>query len=223
MTSGWLTGNLSLPPTEFVCRRLFIPSDPDILAAVNGALLALTREYNWQKFGTMTPEETAELMSIMWGEYAQSEACMIGTIVSYATAIAPSGILPCDGSTYARADYPRLFAALDALYIVDADNFTVPDLRGRMIVGSGAGTGLTSRDIGDEGGEEQHTLTEGELASHRHSLNAAFSLNPVNTGSPDTTLIQSVIAVEETNDTGGNEPHENMPPYLVLHYGIVAR
>ena len=44
-----------------------------------------------------------------------------------------------------------------------------PDLRGRFILGSGAGTGLTPRIINTTGGEETHTLTIPEMPSHNHN------------------------------------------------------
>lgn len=46
---------------------------------------------------------------------------------------------------------------------------TTPDLRGRFILGSGAGTGLSPRTAGTTGGEENHTLTTAEIPSHTHT------------------------------------------------------
>jgi microcystin-dependent protein len=52
--------------------------------------------------------------------------------------------------------------------LCDGTNGT-PDLRGRFILSAGNGTGLTSRTIGQTGGEENHTLTTSEMPSHSHT------------------------------------------------------
>lgn len=55
-----------------ICRRLLIPDDLTILAAVGGALSELTKPYNWEQVGTMTPGEAAELMSGIVLSYFES-------------------------------------------------------------------------------------------------------------------------------------------------------
>lgn len=45
---------------------------------------------------------------------------------------------------------------------------TLPDLRGRALVGAGAGPGLTARALGATFGTETHTLTITELPEHNH-------------------------------------------------------
>jgi len=79
-------------------------------------------------------------------------------------------MLPCDGSTHLRVDYPALYLALDAAFIVDADHFITPDLRGRVIVASGNGPGLSPYAVGATGGEEKHALSQIEGPSHSHEL-----------------------------------------------------
>jgi len=95
---------------------------------------------------------------------------LIGTIAPYMTASPPAGMLACDGTHYLRVDYPDLYAALDSAFIVDADHFATPDLRGRVPLGAGTGTGLSTYASGDAGGQENHALTTAELAVHNHGL-----------------------------------------------------
>ncbi|MBM3880284.1 MAG: hypothetical protein FJ387_11300 [Verrucomicrobia bacterium] len=45
-----------------------------------------------------------------------------------------------------------------------------PDLRGRFILGSGAGAGLTARSTGQTGGEENHRLSWEEMPRHSHHV-----------------------------------------------------
>lgn len=52
----------------------------------------------------------------------------VGTIVAHAGVNVPDEWLPCDGTSYRKADYPALAAALDATGA--GSEFTVPDLRG---------------------------------------------------------------------------------------------
>jgi len=94
----------------------------------------------------------------------------LGTIFPFVTASPPTNSLECDGTHYLRTDYPALYAALDAAYIVDADHFKTPDLRGRVPLGVGTGSGLSTYATGDTGGEEKHLLTTSELTEHNHAV-----------------------------------------------------
>ena len=51
-------------------------------------------------------------------------------------------------------------------------SITTPDLRGRFVLGSGKGSGLTNRTVGDTGGAETVTLTEEQMPSHSHNVSA---------------------------------------------------
>ena len=104
-----------------------------------------------------------------------------GIITQYVGTAAPSGWRLCDGTLYNGADatYARLWAALGTTYGGSGINsFQVPDLKGRVPVGYGAGAGFTARSLNDKGGFETHTLNVNELASHQHAIDhnhAAFT------------------------------------------------
>jgi len=204
----------------YTCRRLYIPVE--LIGHVNAALLELTLDYHWEEFGTMTVDEAVELCKQMFREYIDSRGCMIGSVNAYAGSL-PDGVLPCDGSQYARVDYPALYAMLDAVYIVDVDNFKTPDLRGRGVLGAGAGVGLTTRSIGDMGGEESHQLTTGELPAHVHDHHQhGVDLDvegPAGLPQP----VTGYAFASTTGSTGSDQPHNNMQPFVALNYGIVAR
>ena len=78
----------------------------------------------------------------------------------------------------------------------------------------------TSRSLGDEGGEELHTLQTEELASHYHlsSVDSSSSGTESLTGSPDSGSY--VDDDTRTSAVGGDTPHNNMPPYVALNYII---
>ena len=71
----------------------------------------------------------------------------------------------------------------------------------------------TSRSVGDEGGEELHTLQTEELASHEHN-----SYNPG--GIDDRADTGGTNSKTGGNPAGGDVPHNNMPPYVTLNYII---
>jgi microcystin-dependent protein len=221
-----------------ICRRLKIPADSDWLALVNGALTTLIQDWNWEQFGTSTIDETIQTFYQMMTDYTDSTGyCMIGSIFPYMTADPPAGTLICDGAAHARIDYPDLYAALDAAFIVDANYFITPDLRDRTVIGAGdAGGSSTPRTVGEIGGEETHILTTGELASHTHTdAGHSHSYSPPGTTVPVVAPGEApVIAINlfpgitgtgfaAIQNTGADLPHNNMQPFTALNYCVVAK
>lgn len=64
--NGWLTGDSLAGTTS---RLLVIPGDLTMIMAVTGALEPLTHDYNWEKFGTIEPEDAAYAMRLMLLNY----------------------------------------------------------------------------------------------------------------------------------------------------------
>lgn len=225
-------------PDDFICRRVRIPNDIEWLELVNGQLAELTNPFKFELFGDITPEQCSEVFTEMFLEYQRGEPCLIGSVIPYATQDIPDGCLQCDGNTYDRVDYPRLYALLDSVYVVDADTFKVPDLRGMVIIGAGAGGAFTERSNGDTGGEETHMLTTDEMPSHSHTNSPHFhtynyptinlDLEAVGVpdifgaGNPPIPLFTSAESITIDN-TGSDEPHNNMQPFHAIRYCIVAR
>jgi len=163
---------------------------------------------------------------------------MLGTIAPFITATPPDGMLECDGSIYLRTDYPDLYAALDTTFVMDADHFIVPDLRGRVMLGAGSGSGLSAYAVADNGGEETHVLVTAEIPAHSHAVTdlghshaegtAAPNLTTIGPGAPEPTAIPApgVTAVATTGisiqNSGGDGSHENRQPYTALRMGIWA-
>ena len=97
-----------------------------------------------------------------------------GMLAPYAGGAAPPGWLLCDGALVSRAAYPGLFAAIGTTYGAGdgSTTFGLPDLRGRVIVGTGAGDGLTDRSRGATGGAETVALSLAQAPSHSHTVNS---------------------------------------------------
>jgi microcystin-dependent protein len=141
---------------------------------------------------------------------------MIGVVLPYVGSAPPDGCLPCDGTSYLRVDWPELYQKLDPIFIIDGDEFFVPDLRARFLIGAGNG-----RVLGATGGEDTHTLTENEMPSHTHSeVTATPVLINGGLGAP---APAAEPGVGSTGSTGGGQPHNNMPPYYTIRFCIVAR
>ena len=113
-----------------------------------------------------------------------------GALMPYAGSSAPTGYLLCDGSSVSSTTYLALHAVISNTYGgsaytgAGALSFNLPDLRGRLPMGAGTGTGLnasgtgapsgtaqTARTRGQWLGEETHLLTTAEMPSHSHTAN----------------------------------------------------
>jgi microcystin-dependent protein len=129
-----------------------------------------------------------------------------GTIVAYNKTSAPSEWTLCDGSSGS------------------------PDLRNRFILGWG------NRGVGATGGEENVTLNEGQMPYHAHSVTSRGDINLYNYSSymlhytnqnynvptidrgRSPAKFGEISVYGDTNAKGGNQAHNNMPPFYVLTY-----
>jgi microcystin-dependent protein len=232
----YLTPDTASSTTQ--CWTLVFPTGADWSAIVSGALLTIGQAYNFEQFGTATPEETATVFRDMLDNaiFRIGTCRVIGEIVCFAGSASPdSGWLPCDGSSLLRADYPTLFAVIGTTYgSVDSTHFNLPDLRGRTVVDAGSGSGLSPRVLGDVFGEETHTLVTSEQASHSHadaghthvegiavpSLSAAIVGVPIPSAVPGIGVTGAGFAA--LGSSGGDGAHNNIQPSLALNYFIVA-
>jgi len=104
--------------------------------------------------------------------------------------------------------------------LCDGQNGT-PDLRGRFILGAGQGAGLTNRNMSTTGGAEKVTLTEAQMPAHNHHFydNAPSGyLSRGDQGTMKNVILHWSLIPSNTHNKGGNQPHENMPPFYVLAY-----
>ena len=161
----------------------------------------------------------------------------IGQIILFAGNFAPRNWALCDGQLLPISQWSALFSILGTTYGGDGrTTFALPDLRGRAPIHEGQGPGLPSYRLGQKGGSEQNVLNITNMPAHNHtgsSLNvsnqAGEETSPpaggsigggaaiYNAESPNTTLNQNSVVI---NSEGGNQPVNNMQPWLALNYII---
>ena len=159
----------------------------------------------------------------------------LGEITMVGFNFAPRGWALCDGQLLPISQNTALFALLGTTYGGDGrTSFGLPDLRGRVPVHSGYGPGLSDRRLGEKSGAETVGLSQNQLPAHSHSLvcknvqgnqpiPGGHSIAGDGTGMtadyhdqpPDTAMHASSIG-----NTGGNQAHANMQPYLCLNFCI---
>jgi microcystin-dependent protein len=167
----------------------------------------------------------------------------LGQISTFGFNFAPVGWLQCNGQLVSIQQYTALFALLGTTYGGNGTStFGLPDLRGRVMVGQGQGTGLQNYTMGEQTGSETVTLQVTQMPSHNHTVGvssaAGTSSDPtnqvpaqINTGqgkSPTisgmsyTTPATGTMAATAVSVVGGNQPHNNLQPLLVINVCIAT-
>ena len=148
---------------------------------------------------------------------------------------APRGWAFCDGQILPINQNQSLYSLLGTTYGGDGrTSFALPDLRGR--------TPLHRTDaypLGRTSGVETVTLTAGQIAAHRHVAKVSSAAGdqiqtsgniPAQSNQPQDRAYS--VPVESTmtslrsgsiTNAGGGQAHDNMQPYLTLHFIIALR
>lgn len=150
---------------------------------------------------------------------------------------APQGWASCDGQLLPISQNTALFSLLGTVYGGNGkDNFALPNLQGSAAMAPGQGNGLSLRDLGEVGGSETVSLLESEVPSHTHTLRAdTLDAGDTNVPSAQASFAQSTggtlyqsssdtqLAAQALTPSGGDQPHNNMQPYLTLNYSIALQ
>ena len=150
---------------------------------------------------------------------------------------APRGWAWCDGQLLPLSQNTALFSLLGTTYGGNGkSNFALPDLQGRAPMHPGQGPGLSLHDLGETGGSETVTLLESEMPSHSHAMRVANDVGEDRIPGPDQVLARStggllyaepgplvVMAPEALTMAGGDQPHNNMQPYLTFYFCIALQ
>jgi microcystin-dependent protein len=166
----------------------------------------------------------------------------IGQIELFGGNFAPQNFAFCNGQLLSIADNDALFALIGTIYGGDGQNtFALPNLNGRMAVGTGTGPGLSAITPGQSGGVENVTLLATNLPAHTHTLAAHNGVG--NTSAPGTSVVPAQVAEDDgtparsysstapntslsstsIGSAGSSSPVGIRNPYLGLNYIIAIQ
>ena len=151
---------------------------------------------------------------------------------------APKGWAFCDGQLLPISQNTALFSLLGTTYGGDGkSNFALPNMQGNAPMHPGQGPGLSLHDLGEMGGSATVSLLESEIPAHSHTLMGSTTNsskpNPTNNaltktlgatpyvppaGAPLAAFSDRALA-----PAGGDQPHNNMQPYLTLNFCIAMQ
>lgn len=159
---------------------------------------------------------------------ASAQEPMLGEILVFAGNFCPRGYRLANGDLIDIADNQSLYSILGTMYGGDGrNNFALPDLQGRVMLGIGMGPGLSNYVNGGRGGSESTTPTVAQMPSHAHGI-------------PDTAAAETAFVKEEkadkgvevvksigataasTQSAGGGQSHDNRQPYLAMQICIAV-
>jgi len=174
------------------------------------------------------------LSGILGTQKTLAQDYFLGQIIPVAFDFAPRGWAQCNGQLLPINQNQALFALLGTTYGGNGTtNFALPDLRGRMIVGVGQGSGTANVAQGERAGTENTQLLVANLPNHIHAINANSGAGtasdptgnvPANTGAVDKEYGSTPnTAMSSTGLTGGNVPIANMKPYTPVFYVIALQ
>lgn len=145
----------------------------------------------------------------------------LGSICLFAGNYAPEGWAFCDGSILPINQNCALFSLLDTTYGGDGrTTFALPDLRGRVPVGYGAGPGLSFCQFGQTGGAETVVLSPQQV-----QLNVDTLALDDETADPEGTAALAItnpanVAGAQSASLGDTQAHDNRQPGFALNYII---
>jgi microcystin-dependent protein len=154
---------------------------------------------------------------------------------------APKGWAWCDGQLLPLSQNTALFSLLGTTYGGNGkSNFALPDLQGRAPMHPGQGPGLSLHDLGETGGSETVSLLESEIPSHSHAVQASNAATDEQGQKPAVGAVPGAqqgtnpiyaslasglvsMAPESLAPAGGDQPHNNMQPYLTCYFNIALQ
>lgn len=150
---------------------------------------------------------------------------------------APMGWAWCDGQLLPLSQNTALFSLLGTTYGGNgSSNFALPDLQGRAPMHPGQGPGLSLHDLGETGGSDTVTLLESEIPAHSHACRAVADPADLQGPSPARSIARSAsgfayvsgpanatMAPEILAPAGGDQPHNNMQPYVTFYFAIALQ
>ena len=144
---------------------------------------------------------------------------------------APKGWAFCNGQLLPINQNQALFSLLGTTYGGNGQtDFALPNLQGRTILHFGPDSSGHSYALGQSAGEANVALTLAQMPAHSHaaqgisiqaySFPAAGRTWAESPSNPYSSNANTVMNPSSLSQVGGNQPHNNMPPYLTLNFII---
>ncbi|MCO5177221.1 MAG: tail fiber protein [Thermomicrobiales bacterium] len=158
---------------------------------------------------------------------------VVGEVRILAGSGVPDGWAKCDGQALNIAKFGDLYSVIGTTYGGDGrTQFALPDLRGRVAMQAGRGPGLSTRKLGEAGGDATIALREDQLPQHDHGAELSVAVaegervllaaSGGDNASGTTDAADRVINVA-TGACGETATHQNLQPYLAVNYIIAVR
>jgi microcystin-dependent protein len=159
----------------------------------------------------------------------------LGEIRMFSGNFAPRGWAMCNGQLLSISQNTALFSILGTTYGGNGTStFALPNLQGRVPIHVGQGAGLSLYNLGQQAGVENVALTQGQMPTHNHTVNAVAS------GGNQASPASGSLAIESTgtsldystvtptspmnaamlSTSGSGQPHTNIQPYLCVNFII---
>jgi microcystin-dependent protein len=152
-------------------------------------------------------------------EIKKKEKDVIGTIKIFAGCHPPMGWLPCDGRIVKIRECPDLYTVIGTTYGGNGrTTFALPDLRGRVVVGTGEGENLTGRELGATFGSETVSIDLDHIPlKPTEGMVREKPPTPPEPG-PNQFVVSSLKGRQFP--TAKEKPLENLQPSMALNYII---
>lgn len=206
-----------------------MPNDDWYPNIVLGAIAGTPYANAWDAIGAVTPDQAAAIFqqifeSVMIQNTAVGQvACFAADNMQYINQDPTQGAsqwLKCEGQSLSQISYTQLYDVIGTTFGGSLGVFSLPDLRGRVLVDAGTGSGLSPRALGDVFGEETHTLSGSEMPLHTHSYIPALpNVTTIGPGAPQPTAVPGASV---TGSAGLGAAHNNLQPSIVLFWYIQA-
>jgi hypothetical protein len=189
--------------------------------------LALLFHWNWDGAGfELTPEEKDTIDGMIAQCLTEllipTEVGGDGMITGVVYTVLLNALLPgmhyLNGAVLDGEDYPLLYAAIADTFKSGGD-IHLPNYRGRAVIATGTGVGMSPRLLDESGGAEEHELLRVEMPTHDHVYDRVTEKvgGELRMGS-GFDYYDNIGAI--ASGTGGGEAHENMQPWATARMAI---
>jgi len=162
----------------------------------------------------------------------------LAQIILFGFNFAPRGFAFCAGQLLPINQNQALFSILGTTFGGNGiQNFSLPDLRGRVPINPGQGLGLPNYTLGEISGTQTTTLLANNLPLHIHPMSVnngagnsispggnVLAKGPIISGGTNTNIYSNTanttMAGTAITPSGGSQPFSILQPYLVLNYCV---